>query len=271
MELFSCRNCVQNPAQGLCSGGGDGYCLQWSSVIKEPALTTCRYHHRKDLPLFLVEEATMEHAAEFSTVPGIAHLRTKKRIAPIRYSEKYTWETHQYDPQLNAIAGYHRKDDDLDEEEGAQGAQKWRVIQAFAGSIDGRKALGFASLVRRYMHHCNSWWSSYRFILGVISEVDYEVFFRADDVRGVDAVSDGEMRELATWEVFYARLSGIQEFGWHASMESLKYPMRDLGAHVGSSWDSMRPVLAEIKRVWEDAVIDLAKRDGRFFPQRAER
>lgn len=266
METFSCRNCVQNPIQGLCSGRGHGYCLHWNSVLRQPESTTCKYHHRKDLPLFLVEDATKEHAAEFSVVPGIADLGTKRRIEIVRYSERRTWETREYDPQLNAVAGYHRKSDALNEE----GPRKWRIIQAFAGSIDGRKALGFASLVRRYMNHCDSWWSSYRFILGVIAEIDYEVFFRSEDIKSEGDVSESEMREQATWEVFFARLSGIQEFGWHAAMESLKFPMRELSAYMDGPWSSVRTVLGSLKARWEDEVITLATREGRFFPQSRE-
>jgi len=189
-------------------------------------------------------------------------LTTKRRLETVRYSERHTWEHHEYDPQLNAVATYHRRGDDSDEES----AQKWRMIQAFAGSIDGRKALGFASLVRRYMHHCDSWWSSYRFILGVIDEIDYEVFFRSDDLKGEADVPDEEMRDLASWEVFYTRLSGIQEFGWHASIEALKFPMTELHSHVGGAWNKLKPILKEVKRSWEDMVINIAKQEGRFFP-----
>jgi len=189
---------------------------------------------------------------------------------PLHYSERHIWESREYDPQLNAIAGYHRRSDALNDEGNEESLPRWRVIQAFSGSIDGRKALGFASLVRRYMHHCDSWWSSYRFILGVIAEIDYEVFFRSDDIRSDNDVSEVEMRELATWEVFYARLSGIQEFGWHASMNSLKFPMRELSAHISSSWSSIRSVLTGIKKHWEDEVITLATQEGRFFPPSRE-
>lgn len=270
MELFSCRNCIQNPIQGLCSGVGDGYCVHWSSVIKKPESTTCKYHHRKDLPLFLVEDATKEHAAEFSIVPGIADLKTKQRISSLSYSERHTWEIRRYDPQLNAVAGYHRRSDALGEEGSEESPPRWRIIQAFAGSIDGRKALGFASLVRRYMQHCDSWWSSYRFILGVIAEIDYEVFFRDDDIVNSSDVSELEMREQATWEVFYTRLSGIQEFGWHASLDSLKFPMRELSAYIGDSWNGIKSVLTDLKKRWEDEVIALATQEGQFFPQARE-
>lgn len=264
MDLFSCRNCVQNPLQGLCSGGGDGYCLQWSSVIRRPERTTCRYHHRKDLPLFLVEEATREHAGEFSVTSGIADLYTKNPISRIIYSEKHAWETRQFDSQMNALAAYHRRGDEEDEE----ASQKWRLIQAFAGSIDGRKALGFSSLVRRYMRHCNSWWSSYRLMLAVIEEIDNDVVFKDDDVKVENNVSTDEMRESAVWEVFFARLSGVQEFGWHASIETLKYPMGELRDYVGATWSKMKSALKDVKQSWENTVIDLAKREGRFFPQR---
>ena len=210
-----------------------------------------------------MEDATKEHAAEFSMGPGIADLRTKQRIKIAVYSERRFWETREYDPQLNAVAGYHRKSEALNEET----PRKWRIIQAFAGSIDGRKALGFASLVRRYMNHCDSWWSSYRFILGVIAEIDYEVFFRDENIKIEGDVSESEMREQATWEVFFTRLSGIQEFGWHASMDSLKFPMRELSAYMDTSWNSIKSILAKLKKRWEDEVIALATQEGQFFPQ----
>jgi hypothetical protein len=263
MDLFSCRNCVQNPVQGLCSGGGEGYCLKWSSIIRQPEGTTCKYHHRKDLPQFLIEDATKEHAAEFSVISGIANLHTKQRIDPVRYSEKHAWETHHYDPQLSAVAAYHRQSDDDDEE----GSQKWRVIQAFGGSVDGRKALGFASLVRRYMNHCGNWWSSYRFMLGIIEEIDYDVFFRSDDIKGENYATEDEMREQATWEVFFTRISGVQEFGWHASIEALKYPMTELYGYIGDKWDKLKPALRDAKQSWTETVIELAKNEGRFFPR----
>ena len=120
------------------------------------------------------------------------------------------------------------------------------------------------------MHHCDSWWSSYRFILGVIAEIDYEVLFRSEDIKSDNDISESEMREQATWEVFYTRLSGIQEFGWHASMDSLKFPMRELSAYIGDSWNSIKSILTNLKACWEDEVITLATQEGRFFPQSRE-
>ena len=77
-ELFSCRNCIHNCGQSLLIGQGSGFCLQHESVIWEPDRTTCKYLHRKDLPYFVVEEGTREHAAEFAGFPFLVSLDHEK-------------------------------------------------------------------------------------------------------------------------------------------------------------------------------------------------
>src|SRR5262245_27949066 len=86
-ELFSCRNCIRNAGQSLLIGTGSGFCLQYESVIRDPDRTTCKYLHRKDLPCFVVEEGTREHAAEFAGFPLLVSLDTREPIEQIRYSE----------------------------------------------------------------------------------------------------------------------------------------------------------------------------------------
>ena len=63
MDLFTCRNCIYNPTQGLTFGPGPGFCVQWGSLLERPERTTCKYLHRKDLPHFLVRDAQRERAA----------------------------------------------------------------------------------------------------------------------------------------------------------------------------------------------------------------
>jgi hypothetical protein len=263
MDLFSCRNCIQNPTQGLNSGLGHGFCLQWNSRLLNPAETTCKYHHRKDLPIFLVDNSTKEHAAEFAVVSGIANLYTAEIVPTLRYSEKQAWERGLFDPQLNAISSYHRTLDDSEES-----AHKWRIIQAFSGSIDGMKALGYSSLVRRYMYHCDNWWSSYRLVLAIVAEIDLESHFRVTDLVVSNGADPEETIEAAIWEVFFTRLSGIQEFAWHASLERIMFPSRELSSFLGGEWSKLAPILAEIKTEWERTIIEFAKEQGRFFPPR---
>ena len=86
-ELFSCRNCIHNSGQSLLIGQGTEFCLQHESVIRDPGRTTCKYLHRKDLPYFVVDEGTREHAAEFAGFPFLASLDGRQSIERIRYSE----------------------------------------------------------------------------------------------------------------------------------------------------------------------------------------
>ena len=137
--LFSCRNCVHNPGQSLNLIPGEGFCLKFRSLIERPESTTCKYLHRKDLPSFVVEEGIREHAADFAFVPSMANLETREIIEPLRYSEKFAWETRRFHPLIHAIAQYHKT------------AKKWIFIQSFTSGMDGLRALTHASLVRRYM------------------------------------------------------------------------------------------------------------------------
>ena len=210
-ELFSCRNCIQNCGQSILIGPGSGFCLQHESVIWEPEQTTCKYLHRKDLPFFVVEEGTREHAAEFTGFAGLASLHTKKPIEPIRYSEKLRWEKGSFDPIVHALAQYHRVE------------PRWGLISAFSGGVDGRRSLTHSSLVRRYMKHCDNWTSSYRLVLGLLEEIDILPQFDHRSLVPPNGTSNGEVAEQAIWDVVLTRLSALQEYGWHAGIESLMW------------------------------------------------
>src|SRR3954469_22679291 len=107
-ELFSCRNCIHNSGQSINSGPGKGYCQLHKSIIDHPVETTCKYLHRKDFPVFIVDEGLREHAYEFALFSGLASLKTKVALPIIHYSEKYAWEHNQYNSLLNALAQYHK-------------------------------------------------------------------------------------------------------------------------------------------------------------------
>jgi len=262
MDLFSCRNCVQNPMQGTTFGHGHGYCLHWGSVIREPGTTTCKYLHRKDLPNHIVDEGTREHAAQFAHVAGPADLITEKQILRKRYSEKYAWDSHHFDPSLHAMAMYHRADESA-ETAGNEG--KARFIQAFVGSNDGRRALAYASLVRRYMHHCDSWTSSYRLVLAIVEETVSEAVVPVAELLG--AGSEEDRRAAAGWEVLYCRISGLQEFAWHASLEVLRHPLSSVyGSIADMDMNGVRSSLATLKSSWRDQIIAKAKAEGEYFP-----
>ena len=159
-EIFSCRNCIHNCGQTLYIGRGTGYCLQHDSVILHSDQTTCKYLHRKDLPYFVVDEGTREHAAEFAFYTGLVRLDTHEAIGAIRYSERHAWEADEYDALTHALAQYYKS------------KPRWVVIQALTAGADGRRSLAHACLIRHYLEHCGTWTSSYRLILGLLQEID---------------------------------------------------------------------------------------------------
>jgi hypothetical protein len=255
-ELFSCRNCIHNCGQSPNVGPGVGYCLQHDSIIWEPGRTTCKYLHRKDLPHFVVEEGVREHAAEFALFPRLVKLDTKEPVEQVRYSEKFAWERGSFDPLTHALAQYHKV------------ARRWVLIQAFASGADGRRSLAHGSLVRHYLDSCGKWTSSYRLILGMLDEIDDNpVFARKALLLGNGAVAE-EVAEDALWDVVFVRLSAIQEFGWHAGLESLIWASDAVnGSLADMNWPALQQELAGLRNQWTQLIISHAKAHGAFFPQ----
>jgi hypothetical protein len=241
MDLFSCRNCIHNPAQGLTVGRGAGFCLQWGSVVERPGHTTCKYLHRKDLPAFLVREAVEEHADELSDTRGMVDLHGHDPI-PLRAAEPGA--SPALDPATQVVASYHA----LDSAQDMTAHRRGELIALFAGSVDGRSALLHASLLRRGMLGAASWKTRKGLVTALLEEVDSDVFFNDKDLIGPDSHA---ARAAARWEVAYARLSGIQEFGWHAADDRLKHPLRELGSQIADDdWTGLLGALSMLKESW---------------------
>jgi SOS regulatory protein LexA len=254
MDLFSCRNCIHNPAQGLTVGRGAGFCLQWGSLIERPEQTTCKYLHRKDLPAFLVRRATEEHADELSATRGMVDLHTHAPVAARGYD---AGSSSLLDPANHVVASYHALDSGRDMTIERRG----ELIALFAGCVDGRWALLHASLVRRGMLGAVASQTRTTLVLALLEEVDSDVFFDERDLVAADGSPGDAARAAARWEVAYARLSGIQEFAWHAGDERLKHPLRELGDVVaGEDWPGLIRALAKLKEGWIDAVIAVNRR-----------
>lgn len=248
--LFSCRNCIHNPAQTLSIGPGVGYCVLHRSVIWDSTDTTCKYLQRKDLPRFLVDEGIREHAAEFSGFSGMARLSSPETISRIQYSEKFVWERRQFNPVVHALTLMEKAE------------RTWVSIQTFAAGGDGRRSIAYGSLLRRYLSNCDNWVSSYRLILGFLQEIDVEPHFSESDLL----VPDGNCKE-AGWDVVFNRLATVQEFGWHAALDDLRWATDCLnGALVDFDWNQTLTSLSRLKAEWTEQVIALANREGVFFP-----
>jgi hypothetical protein len=254
-ELFSCRNCIHNCGQSLTVGPGSGYCLQHESVIWNPDRTTCKYLHRKDLPSFVVEEGTREHAAEFAGFPLLVSLDSKKPIEQIRYSEKLRWEKGSFDPIVHALAQYYKVE------------PRWGLISAFSSGVDGRRSLTHSSLVRHYMDRCGTWKSSYRLVLGLLEEIDVQPQFEPRMLIQSGGTSADEAAREATWDVVLARLAALQEYGWHAGLESLMWVSDALdGSLAELNWPRLQAELANRRRSWIQLIITSAKEHHEFFP-----
>lgn len=248
--LFSCRNCIHNGVQTLSTGVGTGFCLKFNSVLHEPDTTTCKYLHRKDLPRFVVDEGLREHAAEFAGYSGIASLVTAKPIPPVPYSEQFDWEQNSFSPLMHAVAQYHKT------------TRHWIMVQVFAGSVDGLRAAAHASLFRRYLDKCGKWQSSWRLVLALIQELDIKPMFTPDMLLTDDS------EEEALWDVFFVRLSGIQEFGWHAGLDEMRWASDSLnGSLLAFDWKTLQPELSKLRTSMTKAVVTLAKKEKVYFGQ----
>jgi hypothetical protein len=253
-ELFSCRNCIRNSGQSLLIGTGSGFCLQHNSVIWNPDRTTCKYLHRKDLPFFVVDEGTREHAAEFAGFPLLVSLDTQKPIERIQYSEKHSWEKGTFDPIVHALAQYYK-------------VPRWILISAFSGGVDGRRSLTHSSLVRHYMDRCGTWTSSYRLVLGLLEEIDIRPQFDPRELIRSEGTSDAELTEQATWDVVFARLAALQEYGWNAGLEPLMWASDALnGSLADLNWPRLQAELANHRGAWIELIIASAKEHHAFFP-----
>ncbi|MBI4569997.1 MAG: hypothetical protein HY719_16510 [Planctomycetes bacterium] len=264
-ELFSCRNCVFNCAQSQTVGRGSGYCLQHASVILEPDETTCKYLHRKDLPHFVVDEGVREHAGEFAGFSGLVNLSSTKPIKRISYSERFAWERRSFDHFVNALAHYpYRRGQDEDPENRLAS----RVfIEAMAGGVDGRRMLAHASLVRRYLNQCGTWVSSYRLVLALVATLPVTPRFDDADIRDDVAGSIEESRDEALWDVFFTRIAGLEEYGFHAGLEDLMWASNQLnGALIDFNWPALREELRAKTIEWTRTIIEHAKHEDQFFP-----
>jgi hypothetical protein len=238
MDLFSCRNCIYNPSQGLTLGMGSGYCMKWRSLIERPGQTTCKYLHRKDLPRFLTEESLLEHAEEFAACPSMADLASHEPRAQRAPSEN---RDASINPLTWEVITCHSSDD-------RRLAARFPLF--FAGSVDGERAMVHACLVRGGLHpgplSAQGWdWAS-----SLLDDLDRDVFLDGSALLET-GTPPGDALQSARWEVFFARLSGLQELGWHASIDALKFPMDELGSVVAEqNWSALRDALGLLKQRW---------------------
>ncbi len=251
-ELFSCRTCIHNSAQTLVIGRGIGFCLIHKSILRNSSRTTCKYLSRKDLPSFVVDEGVKEHAYEFAMFSSIVDMPTKLPVERAYYSEKHAWLSRSFDALTQNLAHSYKI------------KPTWVFVQSLAGGNDGRRAVAHSSLVRRYMANCRTWRSSYRFVLALVQELPRTPQFEAEDIipeAGPDALQD------ALWDAFFTRISGIQEYGFHAGVEELMWATDHLnGALIQFDWGGLKKDLETKSTEWTELIIQRAQSEHVFFP-----
>ncbi len=254
IALFSCRNCIHNAGQSLNIGAGHGYCMKHHSVLTEPSTTTCKYQHRKDLPSFVVDEGRSEHAAEFANFTSLVSLTTRRAVPTMAYSERFYWENRKFDAVTSSLSNYSRAE------------KSWVYIQSFAGSIDGRRSLVHGCLSRRYLDNCGTWRSSYRIVLSLVQGMTIFATFDSRQLAEQSPGSPGATAEEAWWDLFFVQLSGLQEYGWHAGLESIMWASDTVnGALSELDRSKLEAEITAVAGGWSEEIIRHAKDNDQFF------
>lgn len=250
-EIFSCRNCVHNAGQTLNIGRGGGYCLLHKSVLRSPSEMTCKYLTRKDLPSFVVDESVKEHAYEFATYSSIVDTTTMRLAPKAFYSERHAWVSHSFDALTMTLSSADR-------------VKPTRLfVESLAGGVDGRRSLAHASAVRRYMANCGTWRSSYRLVLSLVQGFQDPPFFAVHDLESPETDQDD-----AVWDLFFVRISGVQEYGFHAGIEPLMWVTDSLGESFNTlDWKGLFSQITNLSNIWIESIISHAKDEGQFFQE----
>jgi len=224
------------------------------SILHNPHRTTCKYLSRKDLPSFTVDEGVKEHAFEFAIFSSIVDMPTMEPVERNHYSEKQAWLTKSYDGLTQNLAHSYKI------------KPTWVFVESLAGGNDGRRSLAHACLVRRYMANCQTWRSSYRFVLALVQELPGTPHFEDDDIVSM-AGADGAREAL--WDVFFARISGVEEFGFHAGLEELMWATDRLNGSLSKfDWISLKLDLEARALEWTALIVKHAQDEQVFFPER---
>lgn len=110
------------------------------------------------------------------------------------------------------------------------------------------------------MDNCGTWRSSYRLLLAYIQELDAEPQFVDRDLVNGDH-DPAETRQQALWDVVFTRISGVQEYGFHAGLEELMWATDALGEELATlNWPLLKGKLGDKRSSFR-----ASSSAGRFF------
>ena len=73
------------------------------------------------------------------------------------------------------------------------------------------------------------------------------------------------------WDVFFCRISGVEEYGFHSGLEELMWATDQLnGTLLDFNWADLRQELKEKSLRWTEMIIRHAQDEGVFFPDRSD-
>lgn len=211
--LLSCTYCCYNPMQLDALGTPYGYCVRREAILKQPTLTTCGWHRRRDL---LASDADAVQQAHIQVFPGNGVYRLPDRA--------------------NGSAGAALLDQDLDrlgENQVASTVRNWNVDQKVATLkvLDSqvhflRSAKAEAALIslgRAYIANCSRrggpWTSGLHLVAWQRKRLASIPQVRLDDLWSIAPTSVSRQTELAAWSLMMARILLIADIAQQSGSE----------------------------------------------------
>ena len=75
----------------------------------------------------------------------------------------------------------------------------------------------------------------------------------------------------ALWDVFFTRISGVEEYGFHSGLEELMWATDQLnGSLADFNWDGLKRDLEVKAPEWTELIIKHAQDEDGFFPDRED-
>ena len=106
----------------------------------------------------------------------------------------------------------------------------------------------------------------------MVQEIDIEPRFEDRDLISSSYLGVEEARSQALWDVIFARLSGLQEYGWHSGLEYLVWITDKLNGGLSEfDWGKLKSELASTKPRVTSMIIKHAQDNGEFFAHYPER
>jgi hypothetical protein len=117
------------------------------------------------------------------------------------------------------------------------------------------------------MDRCATWTSSYRLVLGMVQDIDVQPEFGSKELLLSDGPDLEAAHTEAIWDVVFVRLSALQEYGWHAGLESLMWASDAVNGSLAElNWRKLQDEFSKLRESWVGTIIGHAKEHSAFFP-----